>query len=395
MRALIVAPYLPTPGSGGRTRLVNLVGRMAGRHDLRVVAFLGEGQQPSDLTYDGRAVPMPPLPDRRRGPVAAARWYAGRAVATLPTYATYVRSAAMHEAVAAECEAFRPDLVMINTSEMAQYLASIPPGPARVLDLQDVSSRWVGRAVGRATSRRDRLLLAQDARVTRRYEARAAALPEVVLVTSAIERAFLLRLAGVDAYEIPNGVDTTAFIPPAVRPPEGIVFVGPLTSTANMQALRWFCAEVLPLLRARVGPVAIDVVGTPAGDGWPEEVRLVGRVDDVRVPMAEAALNIVPIRVGSGTRYKILEALSMEQAVVSTRVGAEGLDVVDGTHLRLADEPGAFADAMAGLLGAPELRASLGRAGREHVRALFDWAGIVERLEVAWEAAVRGRPGAA
>lgn len=388
MRALFVAPYLPTPGSGGRTRLTSLMERLAKRHDVRLVAFVGEGQTGEDLIYEGRALPLPPLPRRPGGLGGAARFYAERLTTGLPTFATYVKSATFADALGAECESFRPDVVTVTTTEMAQYLTSIPGNPARVLDLQDVSSRWIGRAAGRSQTRRQKALLWLELLKTRRYEARAARIPEVVLVTSAIERAFLNGLSGVEALELPNGVDTEYFRPMRDVTPadDRLVFVGPLTSQANAQALTWFCERVLPTLRATVTGLRVDVVGEPAGE-WPPEITLLGRVEDVRPYMAGAAVNIVPIRVGSGTRYKILEALSMEHAVVSTTVGAEGLDVVDGEHLLLADEPEDFAAAVIELLGAPKRRAHLGHTGRGHVQARFNWDALVERLEEAWDIA--------
>lgn len=385
MRVLFVAPYLPTPGSGGRTRLINVMERTARSHDVRLVAFAVAGQHPTDSPYPGVVVPAPGLRPRPGGARGRVGFYAERLLDRAPTFASYMASPAMARAVVKTADEFRPDVTQFETTEMAQYLPLVG-GARRALDLQDVSTRWMGRAGERTETLQQRALLALDHAKTKRYERRFARAADVVFVTSSVERAFLRTLSGVEAVEAPNGVDTSAFVPvPEVaEDAKRVLFVGPLTSQANIQAMEWFAREVLPLLVRRVPEVQIDVVGTPAEVRWPGTIALVGGVDDVRPHLARASVSIVPIRVGSGTRYKILEALSMERAVVSTTVGAEGLGVRDREHLLLADDPGAFAAAITELLGAPDLRAALGRAGRAHVVERFDWDGIVAVMERAW-----------
>lgn len=382
MRVLFLAPYLPTPGSGGRTRLVNLMQRFAARHEVRLCAFAAEEQVPEDSPYDGVALPAraPVSP-----PTTVAFWRA-RVTDPLPLFASYMRDEAMVDAVARTCSSWKPDVVFVNTSEMGQYLDAVPPGPTTVLDFQDVASRWVGRSA-RIGSSKQRLLNALDAFKTRRFEARVGRRADIVLATAPVECAFLRTLGVAGPIEVPNGVDTTAFTPmPSVaEEPDRLLFVGPLTSDSNMVAMRWFCDRVLPLLPATVH---VDVVGAPAGS-WPSQVRLLGRVPDVREHLAAAPVSIVPIQVGSGTRYKILEALSMARAVVSTTIGAEGLGLTDGEQIVLADDPTAFARGCTDLLASSAKRATLGAAGREHVVARFDWSILVATIERALAAAGR------
>jgi glycosyltransferase involved in cell wall biosynthesis len=115
----------------------------------------------------------------------------------------------------------------------------------------------------------------------------------------------------------------------------------------------------------------------------PGAVEFTGTVDDMRPLIARAALSVVPLRIGSGTRLKILEAAAMERAVVSTRLGAEGLAFVEGEEIVLADEPQAFADAVVGLLADPERRAALGRAARRRVEAEYSPRVVREQLRRA------------
>jgi glycosyltransferase involved in cell wall biosynthesis len=122
-----------------------------------------------------------------------------------------------------------------------------------------------------------------------------------------------------------------------------------------------------------------------------DSVHLTGYVPDVRIPVAEATVCVVPIRQGGGTRLKILEAMALGTPVVATSKGAEGLEVIDGEHLLLADTPQAFADATLRLLGDPALRARLVASARRLVEARYDWAQIGQRFVRLVEETVAGR----
>jgi glycosyltransferase involved in cell wall biosynthesis len=157
----------------------------------------------------------------------------------------------------------------------------------------------------------------------------------------------------------------------------------------NVDAVLWFAQEVLPRIRAQVEDVRFFAVGQrphrrlevlqddPA-------VTLTDFVEDTRPYIANAAVYVVPLRLGGGTRFKILEALAMGKAVVSTTLGAEGFPVTHGHELLLADKPEDFAQAVVSLLNVPQKRESLGQAGRAFVEARYDWRVIVPLVEEAY-----------
>jgi glycosyltransferase involved in cell wall biosynthesis len=156
----------------------------------------------------------------------------------------------------------------------------------------------------------------------------------------------------------------------------------------NEDAMQYFCREILPIIRADEPDVRLSIVGrapTPAVRRLAVEqgIHVTGRVDDVRPYMNEAAVYVVPLRIGGGTRLKIFEAMSMGKAVVSTTVGAEGLPVTDGGHLLLADEPRAFARAVVDLLRDTSRRARLEAAARALVVERYDWSAVAGALETA------------
>jgi glycosyltransferase involved in cell wall biosynthesis len=150
----------------------------------------------------------------------------------------------------------------------------------------------------------------------------------------------------------------------------------------------FFCRDILPLIRAEEPDVTLSIVGrtpTPAVQKLAADhgVVVTGRVDDVRPFMAAAAVYIVPLRIGGGTRLKIFEAMSMGKAVVSTTVGAEGLPVTNGTHLALADSPQLFAETVLGLLRNVEQRRALEAAAHALVLERYDWSAVAGDLEEA------------
>lgn len=184
--------------------------------------------------------------------------------------------------------------------------------------------------------------------------------------------------------DVPTGVDTDFFHPQSDAKPEpaSLVFTGSMDWIPNVDAINWFCGEILPLVRAKVPNVKLTVVGRKPGRELLElsqrdsSVIVTGRVDDVRPYMEKAAAYIVPIRIGGGTRLKIYEALAMEMPMVSTTVGAEGLPVNHGEELLIADTPISFSDAIVRILTDQPFASQLGSRAAKTVREKFGWGRV-------------------
>jgi len=226
------------------------------------------------------------------------------------------------------------------------------------------------------------------------YERRILSAFTHCLAVSDVDAARLRRLAPrAHVSVIPNGVDPDEFTPSAQTvQPDSLVFTASFTYAPNVDAMAFFCRQVLPRIRVAVPSVRLSIVGQHPG---PEiqalqrlpGVEVTGRVPDVRPYLARAAVAVVPLRMGSGTRLKILEAMAMAKPVVSTPIGAEGLEVRAGYDIELARDPTAFADRTIALLHDAERRARLGERARATVLERYAWSSIVDRLDALYGAA--------
>jgi glycosyltransferase involved in cell wall biosynthesis len=198
-------------------------------------------------------------------------------------------------------------------------------------------------------------------------------------------------------FDVPTGVDTEFFTASGGEHvnPHNVVFTGSMDWLPNEDAIRYYIEQILPLVRQSIPDASLTVVGRNPYPSLLEMskrdslISVTGRVDDVRPYMERSAVYIVPLRIGGGTRLKIFEAMAMEKAIVSTSTGAEGLPVVDGNELKIADTPEAFAAAVVELLRKPELAKEMGHRAADIVRAKFGWPGVAQRFTEICETTIR------
>jgi polysaccharide biosynthesis protein PslH len=186
---------------------------------------------------------------------------------------------------------------------------------------------------------------------------------------------------------IPTGVDVEYFQPQLVEEVQNsLVFTGSMDWLPNEDAVFYFVDKILPLIREQCSDVVINVVGRKPSrklQSFAESrgnIRLTGWVEDIRPFVARGSVCIVPLRIGGGTRLKIFEAMAMGKAVVSTSIGAEGLPVITGENILLADYPREFADQVISLFSDIEKRKRLGRAARTSVEEKYSWANVAQRF---------------
>jgi glycosyltransferase involved in cell wall biosynthesis len=283
----------------------------------------------------------------------------------------------------------RYDVVTFEFSHMAPYRRWLPKeraAPVFVLDEHNIEYQILQRTAAAESGLPRRLYNGINMRKLRREERHAWRAFDGCTVTSAHDEELLLRDAPSAATAvIPNAVDLEFFRPRAEAPvPNTILFFGALNYFPNADGLQYFLSKCMPLLKKTLPAAKLRVVGhTPQSfqSLGSESVEMVGFVDDVRVELSRAAAVIAPLRVGGGTRLKILEAMAMGKPVISTQLGAEGLQVVPERDLLIADEPAAFAAAIARALSDKALGLALGAAARRLVEDSYGWEAAVGRLE--------------
>jgi glycosyltransferase involved in cell wall biosynthesis len=221
------------------------------------------------------------------------------------------------------------------------------------------------------------------------YERQVCRAARRVVAVSANDARVMERDYGISGVgDVPTGVDVDFFAPPAVAAHKAdLTFLGSMDWMPNIDGAEWFTAEVLPLLRRRHRQCTVALVGrkptaaVTALAAADPLLQVTGTVDDVRPWLHGSKVSIVPLRVGGGTRLKIYEAMAAGVPAVSTTIGAEGLDVIDGVNIRLADTPQAFADACADLLDDAAARERMADAARQMVAERYSWEAVTDIFE--------------
>jgi glycosyltransferase involved in cell wall biosynthesis/GT2 family glycosyltransferase len=393
LKVLMVTPYSPYPPiHGGAVRMLALLEHMQATADVTVLSY---GDTAAEL--DPRSIEA--LRRRCHEAVVIERDTGAVGGLLAPAKTRGFWSTAMSETLEYFLDRDDYDVLQAEYTHMAHLLPPPARGLLRVLVEHDVSYVSMARAANGAGGAA-RLAARFDWMRMLRYEIAAVAGADLVLTMSETDRATLGRLTPVDhVVPIPNGVDCERFaLATEGREPCSLLFVGFFRHEPNVEAVRYFCREVLPVVRARYPDVQFRIVGAypPAivrQLATAPGVEVTGRVDDIGAYYRRSTLFIAPVLQGSGTRLKILEAMASGCPVVSTTIGAEGLDVVDGEHVLIADTAATMADAIDRGLGDAAARTALAARARALVVERYDWASIAGRLMAAYRtAAARETP---
>ncbi len=383
MRILALSTWWPFPAdNGSRLRIASLLEALTSRHEVHLVAMSQEMVNDEQLqvahrlcasAYEVRERVWEP----HRFEQIASLWHretaSARATYNLP-FAKLV-----HE----RASAIQPDAILAFQLAVAPYAAQVDKIP-RVLEELEITNIF-DQYRNSPPHRRLRAWLTWSKHQA--YVQRLLRSFDACTVVSERERVFARQIANQEMpiEVIPNGATLTPLTQPAIPSPNTLIYPGALSYSANLDAMRYFIGDILPRIRESRPETCLRITGKtttaqlatlPSLDG----VELTGYVADIRSAVAEAYCEVVPLREGGGTRLKILEALSLGTPVVSTSKGAEGLELIDGRDLLIADNPEAFAKATLQLLENPALRTMLAEQGRRIVQQRYDWRVIGEQL---------------
>jgi glycosyltransferase involved in cell wall biosynthesis len=384
--------------SGGRVRSFNILSELARRHAVTVLTTHDPAERPAELELR-----LPQCERVTSLPYAAPKWRSARFAATLlrSWFSELPADLLKHRVPALRAEVERTLASGHFDLCVADFLFAVPNVPLDgrapvVFFPHNVEHMIWKRLCDTDTSLWRRPLLEIEWRKLRRYEARACRRAVLTIAVSVADRERLAANApGMRDCDVPTGVDTAYFTPNGTaEEPARLVFTGSMDWHPNDDAMRWFIDAVLPRIRAAVPGVSLAIVGRKPGAPLIEASRraavdVTGNVDDVREHVARAAVFVVPLRIGGGSRLKILEALAAETPVVSTRVGAEGLQLTADRDLVVTESTEQMVPAILGAIHRPYELQDMAENGRKRVVARYSWDLLAERLDAVWQSAVR------
>lgn len=380
-RVAILSPWHPVPvDNGSKQRLRNIIDTLAPDYELLLITLDDRPEHDRAPLADvpgvnaQATVPMPRWEPRSPRALLAALGRAPRSFTATwdPAAATAVRGL---------LDDFGAKLVIGADLRVVQYTLVADCRVPTIMAEANVSPFLLDESspTGRLARLRARLRQRRYARFLRDAFGRL----DIVAVPSWIEAQAAERLTGaVNVEVIPNGVShfPEPWTPPATNL---LLYTGSLTYAPNLDAVSWFTYEVLPLVQQAVPTARLVVTGAlPRAGATPRrpDIELTGVVDSLDRVYRESRVFVAPLRAGTGTRIKLLEAMAIGMPVVTTRKGAEGLPVEDGVHALVADDPAAFAGAVVRLLRDDRLAAELGAGGRAFVREHGAWQHSGDQL---------------
>lgn len=402
MKVLFLSQIVPYPPHGGvLQRGYNIVREIARRHELHLLAFLHRDilkttaeveHSRSVLRGFCKSVEYFDLWPKRSRLDKVLAIGAGLALPE-PFSVIAHRSADFARRVREVVSEQGIDVVHYDTIALARFIHSAAGIPS-VLTHHNIESQLMARraAVERWPAS---TYLAMQTRKLVAYEKSMSPRFDVNVMMSELDAEGLRQLApSVETAVVPNGVDVSYFSPGDEPEEAAMIYTGGMNMFANRDAVMHFVDNIWPAVKAARPDARFDIVGQDP----PAELlqraqrdsglRIHGYVDDVRPLVRKAAVYVVPIRVGGGTRLKVLDALAQGKAIVSTAVGCEGIQVTERKDILIEDEPAAFARQVVALLNDPAWRRELGVAARGLAESRYAWGPIGERLAEAYERAI-------
>lgn len=379
MRVLFLSRWFPfPPDNGSRMRVLNLLQHLASQHTVDLLAFTSEPVSETQMMalrqYCHTIETVPYTSFRPYSRQALGGLISRQPRSFADTYSSKFQDKALQLARAHQAE-----IIVGSTIEMIPYAAAIE-APVRIAEEIELSGFQQQVTRQRHLHRRIRPWLMWQK--LKRYIGDQLQTFDGCTVVSERELALIrtLALRRCPVRVIPNGAQLSSNIPDSFEQ-DTLIYSGALSYHANLDAVGFFVREIFPIIKAQRPQVKLFVTGaieTGAIGTLPKEpgVIFTGYLDDIRSKIAQCWASVVPLRIGGGTRLKILESLAIGTPVIATSKGAEGLDLIAGRDILIADEPAEFAEAVIRLLTDVALRAQLSSNGRKVVGEKYDWSRI-------------------
>jgi glycosyltransferase involved in cell wall biosynthesis len=390
---------LPLHG-GGNIRSYNILRQLASRHEVTLFSYYAGGPDQQYETELKRRFPGAVcLATRRTDPGVLRRRF--DYLMSIPLAAPYAVSRADSVSVRTALRPyFESGKFDVAVCDFLLPTISVPVrrGFPMVLFQHNVESEIWRRHVEIEANPAVKMLYRLELRKMRAYERNAVRTANHVIAVSEHDRKLMTEWTDAEKISVvPTGVDLNEYSrqEPVARSAPLVMFVGSMDSRPNVDGVGFFCREIWPQILAKIPQARFRIVGrNPAGavrDLASDSIEVTGTVASIAGELKSAAVVVVPLRIGGGTRLKIYEAMAMGKAVVSTSVGAEGLDVTDGRDILLRNSPQEFAEATVLLLQDGKLRQRIGDAAAA-VAACNDWPVIAKKFGDVLQQVAGGGP---
>ncbi len=390
MRILMICLHLPyPPQSGALIRNYNLLKRVAQENEVWIASVAEKKFDEGNIAHlktfcAGVEVVEPTQTGRLDNPLQIFEYlWKG-----WPVELRYYHLPALFEKINELVNRYDFDVIDIEDSNMGLYLEAIPESLHKkcVLTFHDVIYKKMESIYNLETRLPSKLRMGLYSRMMARWEPFYMQKFGCCVTVSEPDRQLLLaKNPNLRIEIVNNGIDTRSFQPlPYDSSNHTLLFVGNMNYLPNIDAMELFCQQILPLVKKSIPDVKLTIVGLNpvpkvmalAGDG----ITVIKNARDLVPHYQQSAVSVVPLRGGGGTRLKILESMALGRPVVSTTIGCEGLEVHDGEHLFIADDPLSFANRIIKLLKDSDTRKGMIKRGRLLVEKVYDWDVIAKKL---------------
>jgi glycosyltransferase involved in cell wall biosynthesis len=381
----MLSPGVPLPTWGSGTRIHQLARHLSSDHEVTVLSYYGDPSEVEVLApLRDRCRELRLIPAPSEAPITRRARQVRSTASSAPFLAREFYSTRMQAAIDSLLAEHPFDIVQIETSQMTCF--RLRTDARVVLNEHNIEYELFGRMHKGERSPIRRAHHRLEEHKVRRFERQWWGRVDGVAVPSRRDELIVRREApNTPIAVVPNCVDVEYFSPGRDEVEDGhLVFTGLLTYRPNLDAAQHLVDDILPRIRQRHRDVTLTIVGIGKKSDLDSlrrpGVSVTGWVADVRPYLRRASVVVAPLRIGAGTRLKVIEGLAMAKPMVSTRVGCEGIDVHPGEHLLVADNPDDFADAVALLLRDRELGRRLGAAGHRLARDHYSWEDAARNL---------------
>jgi len=395
MKVLFVISQLPyPPDTGAKIRTFNLLKRVASDYEITLISFGREEKEKEKIEALRKFCKRIILISEKKS-----KWtsflcsIAGR----LPYSIRRYYSSKMERLIKKLINSENFDLIHCDSLQMSFNLRSVNSIP-KVLTEHNVESQIWQRWASEEKNFLKRYFIKGQYKKISCYEFEILKMFDCCIAVSEEDKKIIEENSQIKkVWVVPNGVDCDYFDPDKMKSLHllekefSLIFTGSLDWYPNQDALIYFFTEIYPLLKKRIPQISINIVGRNPSKSIlkfarrDNSINIVGRVEDIRPFIFASQIFVVPLRIGGGTRLKILEAMAMAKPVISTSVGAEGLGVTHEENIILADNPYEFASKILRLFEDKNLREKIGKNARQFVKEKYDWNIVAEKLVKVWK----------